>query len=156
MIKKFKDKFKKYFQEILEIKTTPHEVALGFSVGTAIAVLPTFGLGLFIGLLVVLIFKKVSKLSMFVAFAFWNPLLLIPTSALSYYIGGLFLSGEPTINLKFNILNIIYLYTQKFLLGNLIVTATFTIIGYFVVLFLAKKYKKKEIPILQKPLEIEI
>jgi len=156
MIKNFKTKLRKYFKELIEIKSTPNEIALGFAVGTAIAVLPTFGLGIFIGLAIVFLFKKVSKLSMLVSFAFWNPLVLIPTTALSYYLGNLLFSGGPILNLKFSILNVIYLYTRRFLLGNLIVTTVLTLISYFLVLFLAKKYKKKEIPILQKPLEIEI
>jgi len=143
MIKKFKEKIKKHFQEVIELKTTPHEIALGFAVGTAIAVLPTFGLGIFIGILLVLIFKKLSKLSLFIAFAFWNPLLLILTTTISYALGDWLFSDLPVLNMKFKILNLIFTFTRRFLIGNLIVTAVFTVLSYGVVFYLVKSYYRR-------------
>ena len=150
MIKKTRDKIKQYFREILEIKTTPSEIAAGFSVGTAIALLPTFGLGIFIGLFLIFIFKKISKISMFIAFAFWNPLTLIGSYSLSYAIGDLIFPGTPTTVFKLQLLNQIYLYSRKFLVGNIIVTIIFTTLSYLLVYFLVKKYQKKEIPIISE------
>ncbi len=143
VVKKFKEKIRKHFQELIGLKTTPHEIALGFAVGTAIAVLPTFGLGVFIGILLVLIFKKLSKLSLFVAFAFWNPLLLIPAAGLSYAIGNWLFSDLPVVNLKFEILNQVFIFTKRFLIGNLIVTIFLTLISYVVVFYLVKSYYRR-------------
>lgn len=152
MLKKIKNKLKKHFEEVIKVKETPHEIAMGFAIGTAIAVLPTFGLGIFIGILIILIFKKVSKISMFLAFAFWNPILLIPLAALSYSIGDFLLKGEPVIKFKIGLINQIFIYSRRFLIGNLIITIALTIISYYLIYFLVKKYQKKEIPILQKPI----
>ena len=63
-MKNFKEKFKKRLEEVLEIKTSPHSIAAGFAIGTFIAILPTFGLGLFIGIILLFIFKRISKISM--------------------------------------------------------------------------------------------
>jgi uncharacterized protein len=150
----FKKKLREHFREVIEVKTTPHGIALGFAIGTVIAVLPTFGLGALVGLLIVLIFKRISKISLFLAFAFWNPLILIPLTGLSYFIGNFLLQGEPVIKFKIEIINYAFIYTRRFLVGNLIVSTTAAILSYFIVLFLVKKYKKKQIPILQKPLEL--
>ncbi len=147
-------KIKKHFKEIIEIKTTPHEIALGFAVGTGIAILPTFGLGVFIGVLILLIFERISKVSMFIAFAIWNPIVLIPMAGLSYGIGDFILTKEPIIKFQIEFLNQIFVYTRRYFVGNLILTATLSTLSYGLVYFLVKKYKKKEIPILQKPLEI--
>ena len=156
IIKKLHNKIKKYFHEIMEIKTTPNEVALGFAMGTAIAILPTFGLGILIGLLMMLIFKNINKISMFIAFAFWNPLLLIPLSTISFFIGDFILGTIPPIDFKFELFNQIYNFTIKFLVGNIIITIIATVASYFFVLHSVKAYQKKQIPILQKPIEIEV
>ena len=155
-IKRIKQKIKKHFHEVLEIKTTPNEIALGFAVGTGIALLPTFGLGFLIGLLVVLIFKNVSKLSMLIAFAVWNPLFLIPITTLSYFIGDMILADEPITRFRFELLNQFYTYSLRYLIGNLIITIIATVVSYSVVFYLVRKYQKKEIPILQKPLDLHI
>jgi len=149
---KFRKKLKKHFDDVLAIKKTPHEIALGFAIGTAIAVLPTFGLGILIGLLIILILKDVSKLAMFVAFAFWNPILLIPLAGLSYALGDFLLKGDPIIHFRIELLNQIFIYTRRFLVGNIIITIVLTILSYYIVYFLVRKYQKKEIPILQKPI----
>ncbi|MBU0760635.1 MAG: DUF2062 domain-containing protein [Nanoarchaeota archaeon] len=136
-------KIKKHFKEVLEIKTAPKEIAAGFALGTFLAILPTFGFGVLIGLLVILIFKRVSKISMIVAFAIWNPLVLIPIAALSYKIGDIILSEVPRYSFKIEVINQVYVYSRRFILGNIIVATTFTIISYFVVYFSVNRYQKK-------------
>jgi len=141
MIKKIKDKIKKHLKEVIEIKTSPNSIAMGFALGTLIAILPTFGLGIFIGLLVLLIFKKVSKISMFISFAIWNPLVLALLYPLEYSIGNTILSDIPITKFRFEVLNQIFVYTGRFLLGSFILALITSIICYFIILTLVKKYK---------------
>jgi len=115
---------------------------MGFAVGTFIAILPTFGLGIFIGLLVLLIFKKISKISMFISFAIWNPLVLILLYPLAHNIGNIILSPFPTTNFKFEILNQLFIYTGRFILGSLILATTVSIICYLILFYTIKKYQK--------------
>lgn len=143
VVKRIKEKIRKHFQEVIELKTSPYKIALGFAIGTAIAILPTLGLGIFIGIFLVLIFKKLNKLSLFVAFAFWNPILLIFTTALSYGIGDWLFSDLPVLNLKFELLNQVFILTRRFLIGNLIVTIFFTFLSYSIVFYLVKSYYKR-------------
>jgi len=138
-----KDKIKKHLKEVIDLRTSPNEIALGFAVGTAIAILPTFGLGILIGIALIFIFPKINKISMLISFAFWNPLLLIATSALSFTIGNFLFPNLPLVKFRFEILNQIFVYTRKFLIGNLIVTAVFTIVSYFIVYYLVKSYYKR-------------
>ncbi len=147
---KIKNKIKKHFEEVLRIKTSPHSIALGFAIGSAIALFPTFGLGGLIGLAIVLIFEKVSKLSLFAGLAFWNPLVLIPTYGLSYKIGAFLLKNAPSKTYNLWIFNQLFNYSRRFLLGNLILTITLTLLGYFIVLFLAKRYYRNYKPILEE------
>jgi len=149
-IKKFRDKLKGHFHEVLKIKKSPSEIAFGFAIGTAIAILPTFGLGVFIGVILILIFKNLSKISMFIAFAFWNPILLIPLTGLSYALGDFLLKGEPIIKFKIELLNQIFIYTRRYIVGNVIITIILSFVSYILVYYIVKKYQKREIPFLQE------
>ena len=142
MIRRYKEKVKKHFKEVLELKTSPHSIALGFAIGTAIAVLPTFGLGVLIGLLIIFIFKKVSKISLFAGLAVWNPFILTPLYVVAYEIGDFILKGAPVKTYEFWVLNEFFAYTRRFLLGNLIITIITTFLSYLVVYFIIKKYQK--------------
>ncbi|MBU0466533.1 MAG: DUF2062 domain-containing protein [Nanoarchaeota archaeon] len=136
-------KIKKHLREVIELKTSPREIATGFALGTLLAILPTFGFGILMGLLVILIFKGISKISMIAAFAIWNPLVLIPIAALSYKIGDLILSEAPKYTFRIEIINQVYVYSRRFILGNIIVATIFTIISYFVVYFFVNRYQNK-------------
>ena len=142
-MKKLKEKIKRHFEEVLKIKTSPSSIAMGFSIGTLIAILPTFGLGIFIGLLVLLIFKKASKISMFISFAIWNPLVLAILYPLEYSIGNFILSGIPVTEFRFEILNQLFIYTGRLLLGSIILSIIVSIISYFVVFYIVKRHRRK-------------
>jgi len=142
-MKKYFKKMKKYFWEVMRTKDSPKSIAAGFAIGTAIAILPTFGLGAFIGLLVIFLFKKVSKVSLFSAFIVWNPAILIVLAGLSYKIGSIILKDMPLTYFKLGILNTFYLYSGRFIVGNIILVLFFSTLSYFVVYFLSKKYQKE-------------
>ena len=144
MIKNFFSKIKNYFFEVLVLRTTPQDIALGFAIGTFIAVLPTFGLGVFIGLGVVLVYKKLSKVSMLLAFGVWNAAVLLPIYLLSYRIGDWIFSGEPSLFFQFDFLNQVYLYTRRFLVGNLLLAILFSVISYFAIFWFVKYYQEKQ------------
>ena len=141
----FKEKLKKHLDEVLKIKKSPHSIAVGFAIGTLIAVLPTFGLGIFIGLLVLFIFKRLSKISMFISFAIWNPFVLTLMYPLSYGIGNLVLKKEPVRKFTFEVLNQIFIYSRRFLIGSFILAVTLAIASYLLVLILIYKYQHKQL-----------
>jgi uncharacterized protein len=143
MIKKTKEKIKKHFKEVLRLKTSARSIAMGFATGSLIAILPTFGLGILVGLVVLSIFKKMNKISMFVSFAVWNPLILAFLYPIEYNIGNFILADYPATNFKFEIFNQFFVYTGRFLLGNLVVAILFSSLSYFVILYFVTKYKKK-------------
>ncbi len=139
---KFYKKLEKHLEEVLKIKTTPHEIAIGFALGALIAILPTFGLGIFIGLGLVLIFNRISKISMMVAFAVFNPVVLIFTYAASISIGKILFSSHPLITLGPQYLNQISSFAMIFLFGNFILAGSIFLISYAVVFYLSKWYQK--------------
>ena len=144
MIKNIKSKLKRYFNKVIKLKTSPHSVAAGFSIGTLIALLPTFGLGLLIGLAVLFIFKKISKISLLLSFIFWNPLVLAFTYPLSFSIGNKILSNSSVKVYSTEFLNSFFAYTRRFLVGNFILAVTLALASYLVILLIINFYKKYE------------
>ncbi|MCF7861424.1 DUF2062 domain-containing protein [Candidatus Woesearchaeota archaeon] len=134
------DLAKKHFKALLETKRTPNSIAVGFAIGTFIAVLPTPGFNILIGLLIVLLFEKISKYALFIAMAVWNPLTVAPFYFLSYKVGSMLDSVIP--NFKFGILIVdrAYDYSSRFLVGNFIVAFTLGLTCYLIVYFYLKNH----------------
>lgn len=152
MIKEIIIKIKEHLKEVAKIKTSPHSIAAGFAMGTFIAVSPTFGLGIFIGLLALFIFKKISKLSLLISFAFWNPFVLLSLYPLSYTIGNLILGDLPVKVYKIHILNQIFVHSKRFLVGSFVLALIFSVVSYILVLILIYNYQKKQ----PEPLTTEV
>ncbi|MFT4326388.1 MAG: DUF2062 domain-containing protein [Candidatus Woesearchaeota archaeon] len=119
-----------HYKAIFEEKPSPHAIAFGFSLGTLIAVLPTFGLGIFIGLFLISIFKRLNKYAMFAAFAFWNPFVLAPVVGFSYSIGTRFVRTNPNAIVGFEFFDSIYRFTVTYLVGNIVLSISLTIFTY--------------------------
>lgn len=153
MLKRYSKKIRAHFEEVVSVKNSPRSIALGFAVGTAIALLPTFGLGPLIGLGVILIFKKISKVSLFASFLVWNFIVLALLVPIEYKIGNFLFGNLPVPTYKIEILNQIFFYSRNLLFGNIILTIILTSFSYFLVYFFAKKYQKQYIEKIQEPLE---
>ncbi len=144
MIKRLNQKIKHHFLEVLELKTSTVSIAAGFAVGSLISILPTPGFGVVLGTVVVMLFKKVNKISTFIALAFWNPLTLAPIYALSFKIGYLIFGNEPIVEYKFTILEQVYHYTQRFLVGNIISAICISALCYFMSYVAVEAFKRKK------------
>lgn len=135
-----KDWLKHHFKEVLALKTTPHEIALGFSVGTTIAILPTPGISILIGLLIILLYERISKISLFAAMAIFNPFVMAPVYVASYSLGNLLLGNAPVEIIGFTG---IWEYTRRFLLGNVIIAGIIGMLSYYTIYFITKFVKKE-------------
>ena len=124
---------KNYFNNIFHQHFPPHEIALGFGIGVLISTLPTPGLSVILGLVAISIFSKLNKIALFSAFLFFNPFVLMPIYTLSYQIGNFIFWDIPVLNSKIEILNQLYTYSSRFLVGNIIVSVTTAILSYWVV-----------------------
>jgi len=143
MIKKYYKKLKRHMNEVLKIKTSPESIASGFAIGTFFGIFPTFGLELLIIPLIILLFKKISKISLGIAYVLFNPILTFPIYILSYSIGNHLLSDAPAVLLKWEFLGNVITYTRRFFLGSLIVAMVISPITYFVIFYLSRKYQKE-------------
>lgn len=143
MVNKIIEKLKEHFHEVTRIKKSEHSIALGFAIGTFISIIPTPGFNILLGLLVVLIYEKVNKFSLFGAMAFWNPLTLAPIYLLSYEIGNFLFGSLPVVKYNIVLLDQIYNFSRRFLVGNFILAIIISALSYYIVKKVVYLYKKR-------------
>lgn len=148
---KIKRRIKYYFIRLFRLKGSPHQVAAGISIGFLPSWFPTFGLGpvLSVG------FAKLSRTNEVAAFVggvigtpIW-PLLFL----LNYQVGSAILDRQPKIDTLEEVdyssaiehtvegVNNIQSSGYSFLLGAVINIVISSILVYFVVYFLFKRYR---------------
>lgn len=132
-------KIKNHFKKIISLKKSPHAIALGFSVGSFIALFPTFGMAYFIGIGILLIFPTINKFTLFLGVAFWNPFLLAPVYRYSYRVGNYIMGDMPQFAFKFSFNSDMIRMSLRFLLGNIIISLFISLFLYFI-LFLVVQY----------------
>ncbi|MFH1238158.1 MAG: DUF2062 domain-containing protein [archaeon] len=145
MIRKLKDKIERHLREVIELKTSPHSIAMGFALGTFVTITPTFGLGLFICLGLLFIFKKVSKISMFISFLVWNPITLALMYPLNYSVGNFIFADVPVKIYEVELLNQLFIHSRRFIVGSTINAAIISMTSYVLVLYFSYRYQRKKI-----------
>ena len=105
---------------------SPAALALGVALGTFLALLPTFGFSAFIALALLPFLKRINRPAVFVAIFFWNPIVQIPVYAASLQLGSLIFAGAPIVHYDIELLNHLYTFTRRFLVGHLIMTIGLT------------------------------
>lgn len=125
-------KAKQKWADIFIGEVTTQNVATGAALGTFVALIPSFGFSAFLGLGLVFIFPKINKPAVFLAIAILNPVVQIPIYAVSYMIGTELFGSMPVVKYNFEMLNQVYTFTRRFLVGHMILTSILTVIVYVI------------------------
>ena len=142
-LNQYKIKIIKQVKEILKSKSSPESIAMGFSLGTLIAILPTPGFGIFVALFIALFFKKINKLGILASFTVWNPVLVAPLYWLSYELGDSFFTPNPSIHFDLALFDQLYHYSGKFIFGNALIAILLSCLSYFAVYLITQRYLRK-------------
>jgi len=137
------NKFRNYIIEVIKIKKSPHSIAIGFAIGTFLAIFPTPGLSIPIAILIAFIYPRMSKISALSAFVIWNPLLTLPLYGLSYKLGHLIYGNTVPFRFDIVILESVYENTKRFLIGNIILATSISTSCYFIIKKAVKSYQKE-------------
>ena len=121
---------KGHMKDILSAEKTAHSIALGFSVGSFIAILPLFGLSIVVGLAIALLWKDVHKIALFFALAFWNPVSLVPVYLLSFHIGDLLFGNTPIVEYELDLVYRVFHLSRRLLVGNLLLGLFIALCSY--------------------------
>jgi uncharacterized protein len=127
-----------HLDEFKTLRTEPHQVAGGFAIGTFIAILPTFGLGALLGLLIILLFKNVNKMALFSAFAVWNPFVLVPLYGVAYAIGDALFQSSPVVSYEIPFLYQLFHLTRRLLVGNFILALALSLVSYVIIFIILR------------------
>ncbi|MFH1849696.1 MAG: DUF2062 domain-containing protein [archaeon] len=139
---RLKGRISAYLLEVAVIKSSPHSIALGFAVGTLIGILPTPGISFITGGIVILMFKSISKISLFAALVLFNPFVNIPFDIASYKLGNYIFQNAPVHEFTIPFLNTVYRFTRRYLVGNAIIAVLMSILSYFMVKKAVVRFKK--------------
>ncbi|UXX81061.1 DUF2062 domain-containing protein [Reichenbachiella carrageenanivorans] len=146
-MKNYKDQFvfkiKRHFLEVLKTKTSDHSVAMGFAIGSFVAILPTPGISFLIGLAIVALFKTINKYALFFAMLVWNIWTLAPIYWASYEIGEAIFGKADVIKFEVDEWDQVFDYTLRFLVGNLFLALPISTISYFGVRWMVRKWRVK-------------
>lgn len=163
----------KHYDKAIKQKATPHSIAIGFSIGTFIAIFPTFGLGLLVVLFIMLFYKSMSKIAAIAGLAFWNIFMMLPIFYFSSKIGK-FVVNELGLkiletDLKFREIirakpfswhdfwEFMNAYARDYLIGNTILACIISVICYFIIKEAVKDYRKlKELRLEKKRLKAKM
>ncbi len=139
----FKEIYRQWYEQIAEVKTEPYEIALGVSLGLFLGILPLLGLHIFLALLIILFFR-VNKVALFIGLALANPLVTPLIYSVSLKIGSM-IFNTASLEISWHLItwNYIKHYLKPFLVGNLILAISVSLISYIITYYLVKYYKKK-------------
>ena len=141
---KIKQRFVDFIQKLANENSTPTSIALGFTLGTFIAILPTPGFGAFLAISFTLIFKNINRLAVIVSVTIWNPLLLVPLYYLCYLLGSLLLAKPIDLHEELSLYELLSQYTTAFLVGNIILASIIALISYVGVYHLMTEYTRHQ------------
>ena len=141
---KIRQTFVGFIQKLAKDNSTPASVALGFTLGSFIAILPTPGFGAFLALSLTLVFKNINRLAIIVSITIWNPLLLVPLYYLSYLLGSLLLDQPVNLQEEISLYEMLSQYTNAFLVGNIILAVSIALISYAGIFQLMTSYTRHQ------------
>ena len=143
-MKNIRQKLVGFVQKLANENSTPASIALGFTLGSFIAILPTPGFGAFLALSLTLVFKIFNRLAVIIAITLWNPLLLVPLYYLSYLLGSVLLARPITPPEEVSLYEMLSEYTYAFLLGNFIFAVLISLVSYIGIFRLMTVYVRHQ------------
>ncbi len=139
-------KLKEHFREAMALKTSSHSIAMGFAAGTLISIIiPVNTVSILLGLVLMLVCKGISKISLFVAFAFWNIVTLIPLGVLSMKVGAMLFGALELEAFRWGFMNQAYNVSVKYLAGSLVVGTATALVSYFTIRFIADFIRERRL-----------
>lgn len=126
---------------------TPHEIAASFAVGAFITMLPTLGAGLLLFVAIVAVVARASKIALFASVLVFNPAVKWGVYGASLWLGSVILGPLPG-GTEFEVsLSAGSGVLLRLLVGNFLLAIVASIVGYVVVLRLAREYRQRRLEV---------
>jgi hypothetical protein len=148
LVEKIIDWLKKSFGKLIQTNATPHQVAMGFSVGAFIGVFPTFGLGWIIAAGLSFLFKLNYTSTIIGSIVVMNPITWPFFYSLSAFTGAWIFNENPSTVLNIiqskSLLGSIGRISFIYLIDNIIISLIVSVFCYFIIKKLITDYKKRK------------
>ncbi|WP_411965822.1 DUF2062 domain-containing protein [Haloferax sp. YSMS24] len=123
---------------------TPNEIALSFAFGVFVVAMPTAGTALALFALVAYFVDRASKLALVSTLVIFNPPVKWAVYGASFWLGSYVLGPIPGVSVSDVSLDAGFDIVLRQLLGNTVLAVVMAVVGYVVVLQLARMYKHRE------------
>jgi uncharacterized protein (TIGR03546 family) len=147
---RLKRKAKLAYLKLLRLDDPPERIALGAAIGVLMGILPTFGVGGVLSVILAFIFKA-NKAAAVLGSIIMNPLTSPFFWTLSAIIGSFILGENSQAMLNAlsstnteNIIGNLSRVTLVYMTGNVIISALFTVSSYFIVKVWVIKHREKK------------
>ncbi|WP_416840710.1 DUF2062 domain-containing protein [Haloferax sp. DFSO52] len=124
---------------------TPHEIAVSFAFGVFFVAMPTAGTALALFALIAYFFERASKLALASTLVIFNPPVKFAVYGASFWVGSYILGPVPGVSVSDVSLNSGFDILSRQLLGNTILALAMAVVGYAVVLQVARMYKHRAV-----------
>ncbi len=150
MFRKTSTKIKAELKEAFEEEHTPHQTAASFAIGVFITSLPTLGTGLLLFGVLTYFFKWINRIALFSSVLVLNPFVKPFFYVSSIALGGAIIGVGgygPTLEPATSVLLFL-------IVGNLIIAAILSLVSYFLILELMKRFEEDKKHIIEEIEEI--
>ncbi|MFY0627755.1 MAG: DUF2062 domain-containing protein [Reichenbachiella sp.] len=138
---RLKFKLKRDFIKILQSEDSIRLIAISYGIGTFVALMPAPGFCTIVALILVAIFRRLSKLSVFIAILLYNAVTIIPFYWVGLLIGG-FIFSEPHVPVtEIDYANILVENGKRFVVGTLVIVIPYSIASSFFALWFIKRLR---------------
>lgn len=137
----YADRISGELQEAVAEDHTPRQVAGSFAVGAFITMLPTFGVGLILFVVIVYLSESVSKIALLASVVVFNPVVKWGVYVGSFALGVFLLGAIDGMSTTDASLSAGPDVVVRLLVGNLILAVVATVVSYVVVYRLAVRYE---------------
>lgn len=153
--RQYVDRIRAELRDAFKETYTPRQVAASFALGTFITMLPTFGTGLLLFVVIIAVTDRVSKLALFASVVVFNPLVKWGVYAASFTLGVFLFGPVEGVTVTDVSLSAAPAIVVRLLVGNLLLAVIAATLGYLVVYRLAARYEIVETleELLEEPID---
>ena len=130
---KFIANIKARFKNLFKLHGNPHDIAMGFAIGTFWSFLPTPGLSIVLAMGTLFLFPKSNKISLAISLALWNPVIMLPLYLLGGKIGVAIFGEIEKQSFDYQLFDKAIHYIRSYTVGSGIIAACGSIVSYFLV-----------------------
>lgn len=141
----YRDRISDEFERALLEDHTPREIATSFAFGSFVTMLPTLGTGIVLFVVIAAVTARVSRIALFTPVLIFNPAVKWGVYGTSFWLGSVMLGPVADGSVLDLSLSAGPDVAVRLFVGNLVLAVVVALVGYVIVLRLARKYRRRSL-----------